>query len=294
MGDLYARFRGASDEQWYELLRRSVDQPVIDGIRVPGFPSSELQVLSTSHAWDDALAEAFAFFRIVKEACAARRQPVGPRTRLLDFGVGWGRIIRMFLKDVRASGIHGVDVSDLMVSTCRSIMPVGTYEQCRHGEPLPFADASFDVVTAFSVFSHLSPTAQMSWLRELARVLAPGGIAVVTTLSQRVVDDFRAAAAEPEQSEWHRSIGQLVHATYPDWRERLQRRDDVMYYLPAGGGLAGLEAAHYGWAIVGAGYARAAWSELFAEIEYVDDAARLDQAWFVLRVPARRWWGGRR
>lgn len=46
-------------------------------------------------------------------------------------------------------------------------------------EPLPFGDASFDVVMAIEILEHLeNPRA---FLREIARVLRPGGTAVIST-----------------------------------------------------------------------------------------------------------------
>jgi ubiquinone/menaquinone biosynthesis C-methylase UbiE len=47
--------------------------------------------------------------------------------------------------------------------------------------PLPFPDASFDLVWASEVIEHVADTGQ--WLSEVRRVLAPGGRLLVTTPS---------------------------------------------------------------------------------------------------------------
>ena len=41
--------------------------------------------------------------------------------------------------------------------------------------PLPLPDAHFDVVTAFSVFTHIDEL-DSPWLLELRRILKPGGL----------------------------------------------------------------------------------------------------------------------
>ena len=47
--------------------------------------------------------------------------------------------------------------------------------------PLACQDASFDLIYAISVFTHLDETIQFSWLRELQRLTKPGGLVVLTT-----------------------------------------------------------------------------------------------------------------
>ena len=47
--------------------------------------------------------------------------------------------------------------------------------------PLPYEDASFDVLYGVSIVTHLSEPDQRIWLTELARVVEPDGIAILTT-----------------------------------------------------------------------------------------------------------------
>lgn len=46
---------------------------------------------------------------------------------------------------------------------------------------LPFADDSFDVVSAFSVFTHIDAL-EIAWLLELRRIVRPGGLLYLTIL----------------------------------------------------------------------------------------------------------------
>ena len=44
-----------------------------------------------------------------------RGRALTPETHVLDFGCGWGRIIRFFLKDIDPARLHGTDVFEEMV-----------------------------------------------------------------------------------------------------------------------------------------------------------------------------------
>lgn len=57
---------------------------------------------------------------------------------------------------------------------------LATFRAISRRPPLPFADASFDAVYGFSVFTHLSREPQATWVRELGRVLKPGGLVWLT------------------------------------------------------------------------------------------------------------------
>jgi ubiquinone/menaquinone biosynthesis C-methylase UbiE len=67
---------------------------------------------------------------------------------------------------------------------------------------LPFADASFDAVLAHTVLHHLSEPLRA--LKELRRVLAPGGIAAVAD------DDLSTWIVAPEDSAMHRVMAELA------------------------------------------------------------------------------------
>jgi ubiquinone/menaquinone biosynthesis C-methylase UbiE len=92
------------------------------------------------------------------------------RGRLLDLGCGTGFIIDM-AKDL-FERIDGVDVTQAMLDR----VDIGGGNIRLHrcaAESLPFADASFDVVTAYAFLHHLED--YPSVLREAYRVLKPGG-----------------------------------------------------------------------------------------------------------------------
>jgi SAM-dependent methyltransferase len=100
------------------------------------------------------------------------RLPLPPDARILDAGCGSGRM----LDELRPRGrLTGVDSNPHAVTATRRRGHVAW--QCDI-ERMPFADASFDLVTCFDVIEH-TPDDRRT-LRELRRVTRPGGTLVVT------------------------------------------------------------------------------------------------------------------
>jgi SAM-dependent methyltransferase len=98
---------------------------------------------------------------------------------VLDFGCGCGRVTRYFRE--HSGEVAGSDVNREAVKWCRANLPFGNFETNGLAPPLVFDDASFDLVYALSVFTHLTADLQLAWRDELHRVLRPGGRLLVTT-----------------------------------------------------------------------------------------------------------------
>lgn len=117
--------------------------------------------------------------RDLLSAFAEVRRPGESFTRWLDFGCGSGRVAR-FLIEAGVGEISGVDIDRPAVRWARRHLGPG-FQAIEPRPPLPFADAAFDVVYAVSVFTHLNEEKQLDWLRELHRVLRPGGLLIAST-----------------------------------------------------------------------------------------------------------------
>ncbi|HET7572749.1 MAG TPA: class I SAM-dependent methyltransferase [Gaiellaceae bacterium] len=109
----------------------------------------------------------------------AAHVPLGDLASVLDFGCGCGRVTRWF-HDF-AGEVAGSDLSEAAIRWCRRHLPFARFETNGLAPPLAFADASFDLVYALSVFTHLTAELQLAWRDELRRVLRPGGLLLVTT-----------------------------------------------------------------------------------------------------------------
>ena len=105
----------------------------------------------------------------VEEVCRAIGKP---RPGILDIGCGTGANLQMLSQFGAA---EGVDVSIEALDFCRA----RGLAEVKQGaaEHLPFADASFDLVTGLDVVEHLDD--DIAGLREMRRVLRPDGRAVL-------------------------------------------------------------------------------------------------------------------
>jgi len=93
--------------------------------------------------------------------------------RILDAGCGSGRN----MLDLAAFGtVTGLELADASVAAART-RGVGDVVQGTL-ESMPFADAHFDLATSLDVIEHLDD--DRGALRELRRVVAPGGRLLVT------------------------------------------------------------------------------------------------------------------
>jgi SAM-dependent methyltransferase len=112
---------------------------------------------------------------VVAEALERHRAQGGG---LLDFGCGCGRVIRHWRG---RDDVHGSDRDAEAIRWCREHLPFARFELHGNAPPLPYEDERFGAVTAISVFTHLPEDAHAPWRDELRRVLAPGGLLVLTT-----------------------------------------------------------------------------------------------------------------
>lgn len=113
-------------------------------------------------------------------AAVERHGGFGRVRRMLDWGCGCARVTAHFLADGRIPEVHGVDIDGEAVAWCRESLPRGTFQQTGPYPPLPFPDDCFDLVVAYSVFTHLPAEVQSAWLAEMRRVLIPGGLLLAT------------------------------------------------------------------------------------------------------------------
>ncbi len=110
-----------------------------------------------------------------------RHLPDIDRVRFLDFGCASGRVLRHALTQSGSNTeIWGCDLAPANIEWIKRHLPKEIHSNVNSAQPkLPLDDDFFDVITAFSVFTHIDHD-ETQWLLELKRVTRPGGILYLT------------------------------------------------------------------------------------------------------------------
>jgi ubiquinone/menaquinone biosynthesis C-methylase UbiE len=108
------------------------------------------------------------------------------RIKLLDVACGTGRTLHQLARAHPAMRLWGVDLSPAYVRHARRrLAHVDEVALAvENAEQLPFADATFDVATSIYLFHELPRRARRNVVRELYRVVRPGGLVVLEDSAQ--------------------------------------------------------------------------------------------------------------
>lgn len=105
--------------------------------------------------------------------------------RVLDLGSGTGRNSYYFAE--QGAKVTGLELSETALAFAKRTAEHGevVIDYRRHdiGKALPLADASFDIALDVTSSNSLSAAARTTYLKELHRVLAPGGFLFLRALS---------------------------------------------------------------------------------------------------------------
>jgi SAM-dependent methyltransferase len=157
-------------------------QPAYPGLGklLPRMASAEAQQQWTGSDGYTLLRQTLAFVRTVSQTYAEIYGRSMNDLRMLDFGCGYGRILRLMYYYSNPERMFGCDPWDKALDLCRNDGLLGQFAQSDYiPTKLPFSE-KFDLIYAFSVFTHLSLNATMSSLQTLGRALAPDGMLVIT------------------------------------------------------------------------------------------------------------------
>jgi SAM-dependent methyltransferase len=131
--------------------------------------------------------------RVLRETISEHLEGRVPRT-VLDFGCGCGRVLRHF-RDSEGSRFFGVDWNPAAVRWCRRKLRFAECYRCSIEPPLSLPVDRFDLIYAFSVFTHMTCRLQKAWGSHLAERLERGGLLVISTHG----DAFRKDLSESER-----------------------------------------------------------------------------------------------
>ncbi|MBI5189464.1 MAG: class I SAM-dependent methyltransferase [Nitrospirae bacterium] len=260
---------GYSDEFYFWLLTDGYGKVKNDALKslLPAMPDEKTQLKFNAKTGNDSLGEAFSAYRLFKELCRKRSLELRDCRNVLDFGCGWGRFARVFLKDVEPSALYGVDVLKDIVELSRSSVRGVSFEAINPLPPCHFPGDKFDLVYLFSVFSHLSEGATMRWVAEFHRMLRPGGVLIATTRSRSFIEYCERLR--------QRQVGQGpfmgAAKAFLDTRQTLADYDNGKFCHTPVGPLGVQDSRYYGETAMPKKYVEENWTRYFPDVEYIYD-----------------------
>jgi|SRR6056297_614701 len=198
VADIRKTLAEIDETQWKEIYLQHARGERAD--MVP-FPPEEIQVITNGQKGEVTAKGAISILECVLQ-CIRDVFPPPASTqgmRVLDYGCGWGRMTRLLPFYFDLEGVAGVDVDERLIKSANKLLPFMTHQKIASMEGLPFEDASFDIVFANSVFSHLSKRSALFTLAELSRILSDGGMLIVSVLEE---DDLKKFYSNESQREW--------------------------------------------------------------------------------------------
>ena len=113
----------------------------------------------------------------------------------LDIGCASGRVVRHFAINSNTKRVIGCDINRRHIEWILAYLP-GNIEVFQNTSipSLPLEDSCVDLISAFSVFTHIE-SFELAWMMEIKRILRPGGIAWVTFLSEQLWVEMNESSA---------------------------------------------------------------------------------------------------
>ncbi|SDL94913.1 Methyltransferase domain-containing protein [Nonomuraea maritima] len=152
--------------------------------------------------------------------------------QVLDVGCGTGYLSRIMAPVIMPGGrVTGIDPSPAMVDHATRRAPANCSYIVGEGQGLPFPDGSFDLVVSSLAVHHMPVEARPQALRQMFRVLRPGGRLLiaefrppVNPLGRRIV---RALSAPAMRHSPQDLLGTLI----PDAGFEVESEGDLPYLL---------------------------------------------------------------
>lgn len=173
------------DRQRFARVERTPDEPPL--------PPASLRVLVGGKAdpvWF--IEDGKRVASLIRSTLATRGVRIDELGTILDFGCACGRVARHW-QGLAGPRIYGTDYNPKLVEWCQANLPFGDFSANGLAPPLRYADESFDLVYAVSVFTHMPEDLGLAWVAELRRVLRPGGYLLFTTAATGYVEELAPA-----------------------------------------------------------------------------------------------------
>jgi hypothetical protein len=263
-----------SDDEWFKAIDISNGTRNPAHPNIPGLPSSDVQLRFSGRNGTDNLRQAFDFYRFCLRSIGA----IGDTGRILDFGCGWGRIARFWLRETDPTRIWCVDAMAAAVDLLRATGIRAHALQCDPVPPIEGLPEHFRLIYAFSVFSHLSEQVALQWMEYFAAHLEPGGYFIFTTRGKQYLADLRHLRMHPPEDAHQTRM--MTLAPPQDEIESRYAAGEFVFFGTGGGGE--LTDDFYGEAIIPEAWLRVTARMGFSSCVLHENVPGVDQAVVIL------------
>jgi methyltransferase family protein len=179
--DALRSLRGLSLEDFGRVLLDVADRFPALRAALPEMPAESIQRDWTGSAGRDLLRQTVAFVRSMESAFVKLCGRPLEETTILDYGCGWGRILRVMYRYSPPETLYGIDPWESSLQICRDTRLLGNLARCDDvPRDLPFPGVTFDLVYASSVLTHLSEKTATAVLGAIRPRMRDDGLLVVT------------------------------------------------------------------------------------------------------------------
>jgi SAM-dependent methyltransferase len=187
-----------------------VEYPRLSAL-LPPMTAAEVQVQWTGASGIQLLTQTASFVRQLENNLARYKGRPLAGSRILDFGCGYGRIMRLLYYYSDPANLWGLDAWQRSLDLCAASRLPGQFAL---SDPvpthLPVGGQTFDLMFAFSIFTHLAPAAARACLKAMREHIAPDGLLVATVRPVEFwdyMDSVRATSTARELRAEHARSG---------------------------------------------------------------------------------------
>lgn len=214
----------------------------------------------------------------ISSKAAAHKCPFNKACGVLDFGCGTSRILRYMVELLPGPDYYASEVFFENINWGKQAFPEVRYLHQDNFPPLDVKDCSFDIIYAYSIFTHFEEELHKKWLAELHRLLKPGGVLILTVHGETIL-------GRCEKEENIRIAMSFGGQNYEDIKNRFHAHGYVFYkcYDSQQLGKGGLDADIFGISFISRKYIENNWTRKFKLREYDAGAVSNWQDYVVLQ-----------
>lgn len=169
--------KGLSEKWSHDLFEKYNNEFTTNGIPFPPVHLRFMVTAQTKLAGFKRGAEVLKYFEKLLER---HRKPIQELSAVLDFGCGCGRVTR-YWKKYNQVKVFGSDFNPELINWCKNNLRFADFKVNALQPPLEYEDEKFDFIYMISIFTHWSKELQLKWIREIRRILKPGGVLYFST-----------------------------------------------------------------------------------------------------------------